>query len=120
MFCPHGDWSDYQPYYDDDGYICYPTKEEAEYPQGLCEGYAEAVRAPVWPVEAEFRAAQIKKGSGQVQSVRGRRTVGQGADRIYQVETTLVEGKEDAAFASMAITVELTSGSWSTVEATMS
>ena len=34
----------YQPYYDQEGNVVFPTEEEAEYPQALVEAYAKAVK----------------------------------------------------------------------------
>eukprot|EP00438_Fugacium_kawagutii_P013458 Skav231262 [mRNA] locus=scaffold2436:51122:57163:+ [translate_table: standard] len=39
--CPHSDWNDYAPYYEGSR-IVYPTEQEAEYPEGLCQAYARA------------------------------------------------------------------------------
>ena len=68
--CPHGMDTDYQPYFDDEGQIVYPTEEEAEYPSGMTEAYAKALRrhfaeTQQWPDEEEYRVAAISK-AGQV------------------------------------------------------
>ena len=31
----------YQPYFDSEGWVIYPTEEEAEYPPGMVEAYVK-------------------------------------------------------------------------------
>lgn len=43
--CEHThEQADYQPYYDEEGVLRFPTEEEAEYPQEMCAKMAQAVR----------------------------------------------------------------------------
>eukprot|EP00438_Fugacium_kawagutii_P003576 Skav222553 [mRNA] locus=scaffold2837:372454:374148:- [translate_table: standard] len=65
-YCHHGMQDDYQPYYDEYGYIRYPTEEEAEYPQQMCQAYAMALKEELvakgrWPNDDRFRIGEIAK-----------------------------------------------------------
>eukprot|EP00438_Fugacium_kawagutii_P026465 Skav202776 [mRNA] locus=scaffold326:329563:334590:- [translate_table: standard] len=104
--CPHSTWGDYQPYFDDDGVIRYPTEEEAEYPLGLCQAYAQGLKAGlvakgVWPNEQAFRQGQIAKQLEKYSRFEDPDLLQKVAARILDLEATLIEGQEDAAFAAM-------------------
>lgn len=121
--CDHGLTHDYQPYFDDNNIIRYPTEEEAEYPQGMVEAYARAL----WqefeengslPDDHAFRVSQIASDLdkyGRFQDDELRFKV---AARIHEMEEKLVGGNENEAryqLLAMATTGEQISGSqWST------
>ena len=71
--CPHGDAEDYQPFFDDQGTIVYPTEQEAEYPQGLVEAYALAakqylVQAGLFPQALDARRGWL---TDELQNITG-------------------------------------------------
>lgn len=100
--CAHGSWDDYQPYYDDQGRIQYPTEQEAEYPVGLCEEYAKALRAEMedrqlWPDDEAFRVQQIAGELTKYSRFADEELRSKVAQRIKDMEDQLVTGKEAEA-----------------------
>ena len=100
--CPHGMTDDYQPFFNDDGYVEYPTEQEAEYPQGLCEAYARAAVAYLkangkWPKRDEFRAQQIAGELEKYTRFEDGDLRLKVAQRILQLENKLIPGQEATA-----------------------
>lgn len=103
--CPHGLWYDYQPYYDDEGWIRYP-EEEAEYPVGLCEAYAKALREELeergrWPDESTFRVRELEKELSKYSRFESEVLKAKVASRILKMEQDLVSGNESQAMADL-------------------
>eukprot|EP00438_Fugacium_kawagutii_P033385 Skav211631 [mRNA] locus=scaffold2262:105332:110360:+ [translate_table: standard] len=104
--CPHGLEYDYQPYYDEDHVLRYPTEEEAEYPEGLCQALAGALVSAVknrnrWPDPTGFRVQQVEKELmkyPRFEDAELRRKV---AARIASMEAELQTGQEDKALATL-------------------
>ena len=100
--CEHGLVHDYQPYFDDQDTLRFPTEEEAEYPPGLVEAYARAIKADFqqnqqWPEDEPFRVSQLaaeleKYGRFQVEELRLKV-----AARVFEMEQGLVAGQENKA-----------------------
>eukprot|EP00438_Fugacium_kawagutii_P025124 Skav230797 [mRNA] locus=scaffold312:158893:163833:+ [translate_table: standard] len=105
--CPHDmDWYDYQPYFDEAGEIRYPTEEEAEYPEELCNAYAFAMRAAlqstgVWPDEETHRLNELSRELEKYGRFSDSLLKAKVAERIFHMERLLVSGNEEHAFASM-------------------
>lgn len=104
--CEHGFDRDYQPYYDREGALRFPTEEEAEYPQGLVVEYAAALKREAathgwWPSDTEFRVQQVAEELtkyGRFEDETLRRKV---AARVLELETDLVSGQENEALYNL-------------------
>lgn len=104
--CPHGVEMDYQPHYDDDGHLRFPTEEEAEYPQGLCQAMARAYVAALqrtgrWPDERAFRIRQFEKELAKYSRFEDPELKRVVAARIASMEAAVVTGREDQALADL-------------------
>ena len=78
--CEHThEQADYQPYYDEEGVLRFPTEEEAEYPQEMCAKMAQAVRRQL-----------LKAGTGGATSDAAVRPAG----KISQNEWSSFEGSD--------------------------
>ena len=100
--CDHGLTQDYQPFYDQDGVIQYPTEMEAEYPQGMCQAYAQSLREEmlergVWPEEKAFRVRQLGNELVKYSRFTGEELRTKVALHIFEMEEQLVTGKENEA-----------------------
>ena len=100
--CPHGMHADYQPYFDSEGWVIYPTEEEAEYPPGMVEAYAKGVRRHFentnqWPDEEAFRVQCIAKELSKYSRFTDEELKMKVAQRILQLEKKLTTGKEGQA-----------------------
>ena len=97
--CPHGMQDDYQPYYDDEGWVIYPTEKEAEYPEGLCSAYAQGLkrylqRIGKWPNEADHRVQQIAQELEKYSRFQDEDLKQKVAQRVYELEEKLTQGNE--------------------------
>ena len=100
--CHHGLTQDYQPFYDEEGVIQFPTEMEAEYPPGLCQAYAQGLRTEmeergVWPEEKAFRLRQIAGELVKYSRFTEEELRTKVALRIYEMEEQLVAGQESEA-----------------------
>ena len=100
--CPHGTHADYQPYFDSEGWVIYPTEEEAEYPPGMVEAYAKGARRHFentnqWPDEEAFRVQCIAKELSKYSRFTDEELKMKVAQRILQLEKKLTTGKEGQA-----------------------
>lgn len=103
--CPHGFSHDYQPYYDEYGTIHFPTKE-AEYPWGLCQAYAQAMKQAFqaqgkWPSPEPFQIARIERELTKYSRFGDADLKRKVAERIAQLEKELVTGKESEALSRL-------------------
>lgn len=89
----------YQPYYDAEGNVVFPTEEEAEYPR-LVEAYAKVIKEELreggmLDIESsEARLSVIAAQLSKYHRMEDPELKAAMAQRILDVEKTLVEGKE--------------------------
>ena len=100
--CDHGLTQDYQPFYDQDGVIQYPTEMEAEYPQGMCQAYAQSLREEMlerglWHEEKAFRVRQLGNELVKYSRFTDEELRTKVALHIFEMEEQLVTGKENEA-----------------------
>ena len=100
--CGHGSNFDYQPYVDEDGVIRFPAEEEAQYPQGLVQAYAVALKheatAPNWwPSNDDFRVQQISEDLSKYSRFDDEDLRHKVASKIQEMEADLVSGNENQA-----------------------
>ena len=97
--CPHGDAEDYQPFFDDQGTIVYPTEQEAEYPQGLVEAYAQAakqylVQAGLFPQALDARRGWLTDELQKYHRMADVSLRNRVVERLLEAERKLVAGQE--------------------------
>ena len=93
----------YQPYYDEQGNIVFPTEEEAQYPEGLAQAYAKAIKeelseAGMVPQGIEdARMATISSQLDKYHRMDDPELKAAMAQRIMEMERSLEQGKEHEA-----------------------
>ena len=97
--CPHGDAEAYQPFFDDQGTIVYPTEQEAEYPAGLVESYAQAakkymVEAGLFPEATNARRAWLTEELQKYHRMADISLRSRVVERLLESEKKLVAGQE--------------------------
>ena len=100
--CPHGDSEDYQPFFDDQGSVVYPTEQEAEYPSGLVDTYAKALKQflehhGMMPDIAASRKLWIEGELEKYHRMSNPELRGKVVSRILQEEQKLTAGAEKEA-----------------------
>ena len=99
--------ADYQPYYDEQGILRFPTEEEAEYPREMCAKMAQAVQRElvgagllvVAKEEQQVQAvAQQLEKYHRMQNPELKEAI---ARRVVELERPLVEGNEAEALAQL-------------------
>lgn len=93
----------YQPYYNAEGQVVFPTEEEAEYPEGMAIAYAKAIkeeladRGMMGQVEGEARLTAISTQLNKYHRMDDPELKIAMAQRILEIEKTLEQGKEHEA-----------------------
>ncbi len=93
----------YQPYYDEQGNIVFPTEEEAQYPEGLAQAYAKAIKeelseAGIMPQGIEdARMTTISSQLDKYHRMDDPDLKAAMAQRIMEMERSLEQGKEHEA-----------------------
>eukprot|EP00435_Cladocopium_sp_Y103_P039867 s1146_g10.t1 len=104
--CPHDMQVDYQPYYDDWDRVQFPTEQEAEYPTGLAETYAQALYVHfqvqgLFPNEEEFRVQHLMLELRKYSRFQDPELKLKVAMRIYHLEKPLTTGRESEALHNL-------------------
>ena len=105
--CEHTDTGSYQPYRDENGKICYPTEEEAEYPSALCAKYAQAARKEMLNAQLlvdakEERRLQVIASQLEKYHRMANPSLKEAiARRVAELEKPLVTGNEEKALAEL-------------------
>ena len=88
--CPHTGGESYDPYFGPDGYIVYPTEEEAEYPAELTQAYTKGLKA-------EFEARGFSK---EESSEHGRKkAIREDLKKYHSTEEGLLKAVTDKVVA---------------------
>ena len=93
----------YEPYYDDEGRVVFPTEEEAEYPPGLVEAYSKALKQEftdsgmMTASVAEGRMGVISSQLDKYHRMDDPELKAAVVQRIYEMEKLLEQGKEHDA-----------------------
>ena len=104
--CSHGVTDDFTPYEDQQGYIVFPTEEEAEYPEGMCQAIARGLRKACerrdwFPPMDEHRVKQLCNELGKYSRFEDESLKLKVAHRIYELESNLVTGYEEEALQDL-------------------
>ena len=96
----------YQPYYDNEGQVRFPTEEEAEYPAHLCAAYAQALKrhfadSNLLPDNAAFRVDQVALELEKYSRFSDDELKMKVAHRVVEMESKLAAGKEKEALIDL-------------------
>ena len=104
--CPHGTNEEFTPYEGQDGNIVFPTEEEAEYPDGMCQAIARGLKRACknrdwFPSDDLHRIKQICDELGKYSRFQDEVLRLKVATRIHELESHLVTGYEEEALQDL-------------------